>query len=151
MGLYTYGLETKISLYADDATFPLQPQKSCLDALIKDLEDFSILSGLKPNYEKCTFLRIGYLKCSNFQLPCSVPIKWTDGPISVLGVHIPKNIKHLANENYENRLEKIDKILLPWKGKALSLYGKVTLINTLIVSQFVHLFMSLPSPDKFFF
>lgn len=150
-GLEMNGMNTKVSTYADDTNFPLSPYASTLQALETDLDFFSTLSGLKPNYDKCTLLRIGSLKGTHFTLPCSLPIRWTDGPVDVLGIHIPKNMNDLTNININNRINKVDKILQPWQGQYLTINGKITLINSLIVSQFTHLFMSLPSPGEAFF
>lgn len=49
-------------MFANDSSFMLSPQARSLQCLIKDLDNFSVLSGLKPNYDKCTILRIGSLK-----------------------------------------------------------------------------------------
>ena len=55
-GLEIHGLKTKVSLYADDSCFILIPQLESLHGLIEDLDTFSNLSGLKPNYDKCYLL-----------------------------------------------------------------------------------------------
>lgn len=44
-------------------------------------------------------------------------------------------------------MEKADRILQPWRGNSLTIQGKVTLINTLVIPQFAHLLMLLPSPS----
>ena len=81
----------KVSMYADDFNFFL-PQLSSLAALTNYLDLFSKISGLKPNYKKCKVLRIGSLTGTNFSLHCSLPIEWNDGPVDILGIHIPQNI-----------------------------------------------------------
>ena len=53
-------------MYADDSSCMLSPQARSLQRLIKDLDNISVLSGLKPKYDKCTILRIGSLKKYNF-------------------------------------------------------------------------------------
>ena len=146
-----YSLNTKISMYADDTSFILSPESSTLLNLTKDLDDFSSISGLKPNYDKCTILRLGSLKNTDLSLSCKLPIKWTDGPVNVLGIQIPENMNELSTINFDNKLSKVEKFLQPWKGKHLTIYGKITLINSLVVSQFTHLFMALPSPGEIFF
>ena len=151
LGLTINGFDTKISLYADDATFFIQPKQTVLAALMEDLNSFSLISGLKPNYEKCTILKIGAIKYSNMKLHCSDQVKWSNGPVNMLGITIPENMAELTKVNFNKKIIKMDKILMPWYGKSLSLYGKVTLINTLVVSQFVYLFQSLPSPDQGFY
>ena len=42
-------------------------------------------------------------------------------------------------------------MLCPWKSTTLSLFGKVTLVNSLCTSQCTYLLMSLPSPNKAFY
>lgn len=137
-GLEFQGLNTKISMYADDTSFLPSPDNTCLQNLIKDLDDFSNLSGLKPNYDKCHILKLGPLKNTDFSLQCDLPIKWIDGLINVLGIHIPENMNEISTLNFNNKLSKITKILQPWKGKYLTIYGKITLINSLIISQFTY-------------
>ncbi|XP_035670376.1 uncharacterized protein LOC118411954 [Branchiostoma floridae] len=68
----------------------------------------------------------------------------------MLGVGITGDINKLT-DNYQDRLTKVDRTLQPWRMLPMTLYGKITLINTLVVSQFTHLFLSLPSPGKTFF
>lgn len=45
----------------------------------------------------------------------------------------------------------MDRIVQPWRGNSLTIEGKVTLINTLVISQFVYLMIILLSPNTFFF
>ena len=85
-----------MSIYADDSSFILSPQARTLQCLIEDIDNFSVFSGLKPNYDKCRILRIGSLKTTTFTLPCSLPIKWADGKVEILGIHITKYINKLS-------------------------------------------------------
>lgn len=65
---------------------------------------------------------------------------WTDGPVNVLGVVIPEKQKiDICTINFNNKVAKIDKILQPWRGKALTLSGKISLVNSLVVSQFTYI------------
>ena len=50
-GIEIQGLKTKVSLYVDDSCFLLNPQFRSLHSLIEDLDNFSNLSGLQPNYD----------------------------------------------------------------------------------------------------
>ena len=102
-------------MYADDSSFMLSPQARSLQCLIKDLDHFSVLSGLKPNNDKCTILHIGSLKNTTFTLPCSLPIKWADGEVDILGFHITKYINKLSTMNVSRKLA----ILQPWRDKYL--------------------------------
>ena len=98
-GLEIQGLKTEVSMYADDSSFILSPQARSLQSLIKDLDNFSGLSGLNIHYNKCTILHIG-----TFTLPCSLPIKWADGEVDILGIHITKYINELSTMNFNRKL-----------------------------------------------
>ena len=66
-------------------------------------------------------------------------------------MQIPKERNDLTPIHFYRKLAKIDKILLPWKGKYLSICGKITLINSLVISQFTYLLMALPTPRDLLF
>ena len=95
------GLKIKVYMYADESSFILIPQDRSLQCLIEDLDNFSVLSWLKPNYDKCTILRIVSLKI--YTLPCSLPIKWADGEVDMLGIHITKDINKLSTMNFNRK------------------------------------------------
>ena len=56
----------------------------------------------------------------------------------------------MRERNYSERIGKIDGILKVWKERQLTLLGKITIINTLVISQLMHLFLMMPTPDNFF-
>jgi hypothetical protein len=87
-------------MYADDSSFMLSPQARSLQRLIQDLDNFSVLSGLKPKFDKCTILHIRSLKNTTFTLPCSLPIKWADGEVDILCIHITKDKNNLSTMNF---------------------------------------------------
>ena len=103
-GLEIQALKTKGSMYADDSSCMLSPQARSLQRLIKDLDNISVLSGLKPNYDKCTILRIGSLKNTTSTLPCSLPIKWDDGEVDILCIHITKDRNKLSTMSFNRKL-----------------------------------------------
>lgn len=150
-GLKNNNIESKILMYADDTSFLISPKPHCLKNLIDVLDVFSQQSGLKLNYEKCKILRIGSLKGTSFKTECKAPIEWTNGPVNILGIVIPENLENLGSVNYENKLRKMDKILQLWKGKSLTPYGKITIVNSVIIPQYIYLFTSLPTPSQIFF
>ena len=93
-------------MYADDTTFMINSDIS-LQTLILDLNNLSKMSGLKPNEDKFNIMRLGPLKSTNFTLPYEMPIKWTDGPINLLGIHIHEKI---SITHFNNKLSRVSKI-----------------------------------------
>ena len=73
-----------------------------------------------------------------------------DEQINVLGVWISESEKKLYELNYQPLLKKAKGILERWKNRNLSLFAKITVVNTLIVSQFIYKMAVLPNlPDQF--
>jgi hypothetical protein len=99
-GLEVQGVKTKLSLYTDDSCFLLNPQLESLHSQI------IFLTSLDYNQIMCTILRIGSQK--TFTLPCSLPIKWPDGDVNILGVHILKERNDLTPIHFNRKLAKID-------------------------------------------
>ena len=90
-------------------------------------------------------MRIGTLRGTDIKLQCSAPVKLCNGSVDDLRIHIPENQKDLVKVNFERKMQKTEKIIQPWKGKALSLQGKITLINALVIPVCLSLnFTSLP-------
>ena len=77
-------------------------------------------------------MRLGSLKHKNFTLLREIPVKWTDGCVDVLGIHIPENMKEISTLPHTTRSLKLYSIVQ--QGNKLTIYGKTTLVNTLTVT-----------------
>ena len=64
-------------------------------------------------------------------------IKWPDEPIKALGVYYSYDIKLLHEKNFIERLDSVKKRINIWSSRGLSIYGKVTIIKSLIIPKFV--------------
>ena len=90
------GVEFRKSLFADDTSFILDGSVKSFDTLVRILEKFSYISGLKLNTKKCQVLRIGkmekniemYLKNRNFQ--------WSSKEANALGMIFTTKRKHFS-------------------------------------------------------
>jgi hypothetical protein len=129
-------------MYIDDWSFILSLHARSMQCLIEDLDNFSGLSEQKRNYDKCVMLRIGSLK-KTITLPCSSPIKWADSEVDILGIHITKYTNELSTINFNRKQIQIDMILKLWRDKYLSIYVKITMIKSLVISHFTHLWHCL--------
>ena len=76
---------------------------------------------------------IGSLKYSDAEYYSGLSLKWSDGPIHILGIDIHNNPDVTAKENYMEILEKVKTICSVWAKRSLSLLGKILVVNTLIV------------------
>ena len=75
-------------------------------------------------------------------------IKWPDEPIKALGVYFTYDIKLLHEKNFIEKLDSIKKLINIWSSRGLSLYGKVTVIKSLLIPKFVYVLSLLPTPKE---
>ena len=74
--------------------------------------------------------------------------EWCEGPIKCLGVDICHRTEDLLKLNYARALEKIKAIIQIWDKRYLTLFGKVMIMNSFIISQLIYLLSVLPAPPK---
>lgn len=130
-GIQVVDKEARISQYADDSTFFLKDPQA-LHHLLTLLDRFSRLSGLVMNRRKSHLLLLG---------------NYRDPPTSIGGIMVLDSVKILGmiykssmseeeqySLNFAPRLAKIKQICDTWSNKSMSLKGKVTLLNTLMIS-----------------
>ena len=75
-------------------------------------------------------------------------IKWSGEPIKALGVYYSYDTKLLHEKNFIERLDSVKKLVNVWSSRGLSVYGKVTVIKSLIIPKFVYILSLLPAPKE---
>ena len=136
--------ETKLLQYADDTTAVLSDINSA-QTLFDSLEVFEYLSGLKVNGSKTEGLWIGSLLKKNDIKPFG--IKWPDEPIKALGAFFTHDQNLIYEKNFKDKVFKIKKLINIWSSRGLSLYGKVTVIKSLVLPKLVYISSLLPTPQ----
>ena len=107
------------------------------------LDDFQKISGLAVNPTKTKGMWIGSLR-ENKSTPFG--IKCTIEPVKALGVYYSYDQKLLHEKNFIERLDSVKKLINIWSARDLSLYGRITVIKSLIIPKFVYIASSLTSP-----
>jgi hypothetical protein len=126
----------KISQYADDTTFFLNDEHSlALVLLIIDM--FAKCSGLQINRDKSEAIYIGV--SSNFRHKVGINIRWSNNFVKCLGVYIHKDLDKATQHNIREKLDKIQNIIKIWKCRHLTLKGKITIVNSLLISQMLYI------------
>ena len=131
--------EFKISQYADDTTLFLDGSRESFLESLKALERFGQLSGLRVNYEKTKAMWIGTSRYNDKN------IEWPEDKVRALGVWFTLNSERSQLLNYQERSEKITKIINDWSHRRLTLIGKITVIKSLLASQLVYILSPLPT------
>ena len=113
--------EIKISQYADDTTLILDGSR--VASALNLLEDFSKVSGLRLDNRKTEALWIGS-SIGNEQLVLpGRDFKWPKCKVKTLGLWLSVKPEISACLNYNEKIEKIRKILSCWKYRRLTLLG----------------------------
>ena len=124
--------ETKLLQFADDTTAILADLNSA-QALLKLLNDFEKVSGLKLNVMKTEAMWIGSLQsCEDEPLG----FKWKTC-IKFLGIFITY-VKILVEKNFKQRLKKITNLINLWRSRGLSIHGKVNVIKAILLPKMIY-------------
>ena len=89
---------------------------------------------------------IGSEISSKAKLSVSHKLYWGASEFNLLGINFACNLTIMPNLNYQSALIKAKQVVNSWKYRYLTPMGKITIIKTLIISKFTHLFMTLPTP-----
>jgi hypothetical protein len=115
----------KISQLADDTTLFCNSKEDVLKAM-NEIEIVGSFSGLLLNRNKTEGVWIGNLKNCKYKIP---GINWTDKPIKSLGIYFGNNNEESQKLNWENKIEKMNKLFCAWGKGNLSILGKIVIIN----------------------
>ena len=135
-----------LSQYADDTHIFLDGSEASLRATLEILDKFYKMSGLKINKDKTKALWIGSRINSTEILCREHNLDWEQGPIKILGVTFSPEVFNIWDINSQDTLTKIEKIIKTCSQRKLTLPGRITVIKSLALSKFTHLFISLPNP-----
>ena len=74
--------------------------------------------------------------------------KFRANVLKAIGVFYTYDQKLLLEKNFIENLEKIKKLINVWSSRGLSIYGKVTIIKSLVIPKFVYLALLIPTPNN---
>ena len=143
-GIKIENYEAKLLQYADDTTAILSDENSA-KTLFEELEVFKNFSGLEINSSKTEGMWIGSLKRKD-EKPFS--IKWPSEPIKALGTFFTYDLSLLYEKNFQEKVDSIKQLTNMWSTRGLSIYGKVTIIKSLLNPKLVFISSVLSPPNK---
>ncbi|WVZ69147.1 LOW QUALITY PROTEIN: hypothetical protein U9M48_017983 [Paspalum notatum var. saurae] len=130
-------IRSRASLYADDLVIFVRPARQDLLALRSILDVFAGCSGLCPNLVKCSATPI---RCSDEELVRVQSIlgcQLTQFPCPYLGV--PLSTRKLSRSLEQELVDKVARRIPRWKGKLLSVAGRLVLIKSTLSAIPVHI------------
>ena len=90
-------------------------------------------------------------KYSRDKIDVSYKLEWGIQQFKLLGIHFSVNLGEMPRLNHIKALEQCGKLLNSWKKRNLTLFGKITVIKTFIMSKFNNIFSRIPSSSAHFF
>ena len=139
--------EAKIFSHADDTTLTLSDMNSVKETF-SVLELYGKASGAKLNRTKSEIMALGRSKIGQKDLD-DLQIKNCKDVIQLLGIWIGKDKKLCETLNWEDKINKITKILAFWKSRYLTIHGKISVISSLLMSKLWYTLMVVDIPDRY--
>lgn len=149
-GIRRWGLESKLSLYADDLLLYLSDPLNSINTVISVLQNFGQISGYKLNLEKSECLPINSLA---MQIPNhALPFHISRSGFKYLGINITPSFNNLFDENLAPLMSKLNSDLQRWDVLHLTMAGRVNCIKMNVLPRFLFLFQCIPIflPKSFF-
>jgi hypothetical protein len=66
----------------------------------------------------------------------------------LLGVNFDIDLAKLEKINFEDKILEMKQLIKQWSRRNLTVIGRITVVETLILPLFNHLFLSLPNPSN---
>ena len=134
--------------YADDLTLFLlyttnyEENLNNLFQVVTTLSAFSDISGLQVNIGKTKLSSFG--KNLNLStLAKEAGIQWCTS-FTLLGIKFDCTLSKM-DDNYDDALESIKKVLDSWQTRFLTIYGKIVVIKTFVFPKFNHIITIIPN------
>jgi len=125
----------KLIAHADDINFFAADQKD-IKTIYSVINEFSKISGLHPNCNKCTILNIGTPTLRHPQITSVNEAKF-------LGIYVDKT--GLTQTNITKMKESIFKSTTFWDRKTLSIKGKICVANTILAPKLWYALKIMPT------
>lgn len=140
--------EYRLSQFADDTTIILDGTERSFVEAMNILRLFANISGLKVNSSKTRAVWIGSRKFCGETFNHRYKLDWNQTDFTILGIKFSFNLDKMIKLNFKEKIKQTEHELKQWSKRLLTPFGRITILKTLIISKFNHLFISLPNPPE---
>lgn len=137
--------ETRISQFADDTTCFVESAASA-EKVVNIMNNFAHFSGLKLNMRKSKAISLS----KKGTPPPKIAGLEITRKIHILGIWFSKdrNLDEHFGWNFQPKLQKMNNICTAWENRSLSLKGKITVFNSLVLSLIQYISANSITPGK---
>lgn len=147
-GIVINDVECKISQFADDTTVFLDGSDESLNQTLEELENFAKISGLKINFEKTQLVWIGRKRFDTTSIKTKWKLAWGKQTFKLLGINFSTDLTNMMKQNYATKIQHLETMVKQWEKRNMTPLGRITIIKTLMIPIFNHLFLTLPNPEQ---
>ena len=103
--------------------------RKSFETLINIMDNFSYISGLCLNTNKCQVLRIGSMKLKSIEYLKHRKYLWSSDEAKCLGMIFNTDKQKMFSSNLEPKIKDFEKCLQQWQHRKLTLMGKIVVIK----------------------
>ena len=122
----------KLRQYADDMIL-LGTNENSLKHSFKEISKFAAVAGPKLNMDKTEIPVTG-----EYQNVASFVTKKVPKSVNCLGIEVGHDAELCEKINWANKIEKIQRLLIQWKKRHLTIFGKLIVSKSLALSQIIY-------------
>ena len=142
-GVEVGGKEYRINLFADDVTLFMKDSEAAAEAL-RIIRRFKRTSGLEINMGKSEIMWIN--QDLRKQTKITLGLKLVQ-QLKVTGVWFGSDNEDITERNFYPLLTKLARRLNEWKQRNLSVYGRITVLKAVGISQLIYMSTMVPCPE----
>jgi len=131
---------------ADDTTVLLN-NKTSVPKVLQILKLFHKISGLKANVDKTSAHALGTEQVPKVGEP-SYGLLWKKEDIRLLGVLVTSDPKKSLEQNFKEKINSIEGLTHIWAQRNLTIKGKITVINSLLIPKLIYPCTVLCTPEE---
>ena len=137
-------ISQKVEAYADDVNIIMPRSEKSIKEVMAMLDRFEKLAGLKVNKDKTQMLRIGKKATLDPVLCSDLGLKWVER-LKVLGITLSATPSEIM-ENFDAKILEIEALLNRWTFRNMTVYGRIRVVKSLVLSKITHLVQIIPNP-----
>jgi hypothetical protein len=137
-------ISSKVAGFADDIGMAINNDQKSIDSIFQEYKNFSGLSGINLNLEKTEILRLNENSLHRDFVPARIKIDnstvvETVESVTICGICFSNNNNVSYSKNVLDKIVKMEKQLIRWLQRSISVEGKILLVKTFGLSQLTYI------------